>query len=176
MPYLNIKKLARFQRPGHRVTDNRRINSDGIGWEYVYLAIGDHLRVAFGSIELDACGISACRALLQARRLGVRFERVLADSGACYRSRLFRRVVRRLRIRHPRTCPHTPRINGKAERLVRTRPREWAHARSHAMSDHRADAFVHWLHQYDWRRPHASLGHKPTIFRIPVNNLVGFLG
>lgn len=177
--HLDIKKLARFRQPGHRMTGNRRINSDGIGWEYVHLAIDDHSRVAFGSIEPDERGTSACRALLQAiryyRGLGVCFERVLTDNGACYRSRGFRRLIRRLGMRHLRTRPYTPRTNGKAERLVQTSLREWAYARSYASSGQRAEAFMHWLHHYNWHRPHASLGYKPPISRLhsPLNNVVG---
>lgn len=175
--HLDIKKLARFRQPGHRVTGNRQINSDGIGWEYVHLAIDDHSRVAFGSIESDERGVSACRALLQAvryyRGLNVHFVRVLTDNGACYRGRNFRRLVRRLGMRHLRTRPYTPRTNGKAERLVQTSLREWAYARSYADSEQRAHAFRGWLHHYNWHRPHASLGYKPPITRIPLNNVLG---
>lgn len=175
--HLDIKKLARFRQPGHRVTGNRQINSDGVGWEYVHLAIDDHSRVAFGSIEPDERGISACKALLRAvryyRGLGVRFERVLTDNGACYRSRSFRRLARRLGMRHLRTRPYTPRTNGKAERLVQTSLREWAYARAYANSAQRAEALVPWLHHYNWHRPHASLGYKPPISRIPLNNVLG---
>ncbi len=175
--HLDIKKLARFRQPGHRVTGNRQINSDGIGWEYVHLAIDDHSRVAFGSIEPDERGISACRALLHTvryyRRLGVCFERVLTDNGACYRSRSFHRLVPRLGMRHLRTRPYTPRTNGKAERLVQTSLREWAYARAYASSEHRAHAFTDWLHHYNWHRPHASLGYKPPISRLVLNNVVG---
>ena len=175
--HLDIKKLARFRQPGHRVTGNRQVNSDGIGWEYVHLAIDDHSRVAFGSIEPDERGISACRALLQAARyyrgLGVRFERVLTDNGACYRSRSFRRLVHRLGMRHLRTRPYPPRTNGKAERLVQTCLREWAYARSYANSEQRAGALPGWLHHYNWHRLHASLGYKPPITRIPLNNVLG---
>ena len=175
--HLDIKKLGRFRKPGHRVTGDRTITSDGIGWEYVHLAIDDHSRVAFGCIEPDERGVSACRALLLAvryyRTLGVRFERVLTDNGACYKSRRFRRLVRRLGMRHLRTRPYTPRTNGKAERLVQTCLREWAYARSYNSSDCRAVAFTHWLHHYNWHRPHASLGHHAPISRIPLNNVVG---
>lgn len=132
--HLDIKKLAGFRQPGHRVTGNRPINSDGIGREYVHLAIDDHSRVAFGSIASNERGISACRALMKAvryyRRLGVRFERVLTDNGACYKSRCFRRLVRRLGMRHLHTRPKNPRTNGKTEHLVQTSLREWAYARS----------------------------------------------
>ncbi|KRE89422.1 integrase [Frateuria sp. Soil773] len=175
--HLDIKKLARFRQPGHRVTGNRQINSDGVGWEYVHLAIDDHSRVAFGSIESNERGISACKALMQAvrydRGLGVRFERVLTDNGACYRSRSFRRLIRRLGMRHLRTRPYTPRTNGKAERLVQTCLHEWAYARSYADSKQRARALKPWLHHYNWHRPHASLGYKPPISRISMNNVLG---
>ncbi|HXD36227.1 MAG TPA: IS481 family transposase [Rhodanobacter sp.] len=174
--HLDIKKLARFRQPGHRVTGNRQVNSDGIGWEYVHLAIDDHSRVAFGSIEPNERGISACRALMQAvryyRELGVRFERVLTDNGACYKSRSFRRLVRQLGMRHLRTRPYTPRTNGKAERLVQTSLREWAYVRSYANSEQRANALMPWLHHYNWHRPHASLGYNPPISRIPLNNVL----
>ncbi|MRH02490.1 IS481 family transposase [Xanthomonas sontii] len=175
--HLDIKKLARFRQPGHRVTDDRTVTSRGIGWEYVHLAIDDHSRVAFGTIEPDERGLSACRALMQAvryyRSLGVRLERVLTDNGACYTSRRFRRLVRRLGLRHLRTRPYTPRTNGKAERLVQTSMREWAYVCSYIDSTQRANAFPGWLHHYNWHRPHASLGYKPPISRIPLNNVVG---
>ena len=177
--HLDIKKLARFRQPGHRVTGDRQVNSRGSGWEYVHLAIDDHSRVAFAAIKPNERGMSACQALLQAiryyRTLGVHFQRVMTDNGACYRSRVFRRLVRRLGLHHLRTRPYTPRTNGKAERLVQTSLREWAYARSYACSEQRASTLGPWLHHYNWHRPHASLGYKPPISRIPVplNNVLG---
>lgn len=177
--HLDIKKLGRFWRPGHRVTGDRQGASDGAGWEFVHLAIDDHSRVAFGTIEGDERGSSACRALLQALRyyrgLGVTFTRVMTDNGACYKSRRFRRLLRRLGLRHLRTRPYTPRTNGKAERLVQTALREWAYARSYDSSEQRRHALPRWLHQYNWHRPHASLGYQPPISRIqlPLNNVLG---
>lgn len=76
-------------------------------------------------------------------------------------------------MRHLRTRPYTPRTNGKAERLVQTSLREWAYARSYASSEQRASAFRRWLHHYNWHRPHASLGYKPPISRIAMNNVLG---
>ena len=35
--HLDVKKLARFQQPGHRVTGNRRQCSPGAGWDYVHV-------------------------------------------------------------------------------------------------------------------------------------------
>lgn len=175
--HLDIKKLGRIGSPGHRVTGDRSSRHRGIGWEYVHLAIDDHSRVAFASIEPDERGTSACKALIRTvryyRSLGVCFERVLTDNGTCYRSRRFQRLVRRLGMRHLRTRPYTPRTNGKAERLVQTSLREWAYARAYDNSRQRADALHGWLHHYNWHRPHASLGYKPPISRIPLNNVLG---
>lgn len=175
--HLDIKKLGRFWRPGHRVTGDRQRASDGAGWEFVHVAIDDASRVAFGTLEPDERGHSACRALLKAlryyRTLGVRFTRVMTDNGACYKSRAFRRLLRRLGLRHVRTRPYTPRTNGKAERFIQTALREWAYARSYEHSAQRAAHWLTWLHQYNWHRPHASLDYRPPITRIAMNNLVG---
>lgn len=169
--------LGRFWRPGHRVTGDRQQTFDGAGWEFVHVAIDDASRVAFGTIEPNERDHSACRALLKAlryyRALGVRSTRVMTDNGACYKSRAFRRLVRRLGLRHLRTRPYTPRTNGKAERFIQTTLREWAYARSYENSTQRAAHWLTWLHRYNWHRPHASLDYRPPITRIAMNNLVG---
>lgn len=177
--HLDIKKLGRFERPGHRVTGDRQQNTPGAGWEYVHIAIDDHSRVAFGTLYPNETGWSACYALLDAvryyRGLGVRFSRVLTDNGACYRSRAFRRLCRRLGLTHKRTRPYTPRTNGKAERFIQTALREWAYARSYESSEQRGQQLPAWLHQYNWHRPHASLDYHPPVNRLglSVNNLMG---
>ena len=180
MLHLDIKKLGRFRRPGHRVTGDRsNTPRRGPGWEYVHIAIDDHSRVAFGSIHADEKAISACKALVKALRyyktLGVRFTRVLTDNGSAYCSKRFKRLCQRLGIRHLRTKPYHPRTNGKAERFIQTALREWAYAREYPNSDYRAQKMLDWLHQYNWHRPHASLDYQPPISRIPTNgnNLVG---
>jgi transposase InsO family protein len=177
--HLDIKKLGRFRRPGHRVTGDRgNTPKRGPGWEYVHIAIDDHSRVAFGSIHANEQAISACRALVKALRyyktLGVRFTRVLTDNGPAYCSRRFKRLCQRLGLRHLRTKPYHPRTNGKAERFIQTALREWAYAREYPNSDYRAKQMLDWLHQYNWHRPHASLDYNPPITRIPINenNLV----
>ena len=178
MLHLDIKKLGRFQRPGHRVTADRTQNSRRAGWEFVHVALDDHSRVAFADIQPDESGRSACQALLSAlrhyRQLGVTFQRVLTDNGACYKSRRFARLCQRLGLRHLRTKPYTPQTNGKAERFIQTALREWAYARSYDSSDHRAQHLPLWLHQYNCHRPHASLQYLPPISRInTMNNVVG---
>lgn len=151
--HLDIKKLGRFHRPGHGVTGNRQQESCGAGWEYVHVGIDDHSRFGFSVLFPDETGRSACAFLLRLvryyRGLGIRFQRVLADNGPCYHSRRFARLCRRLRLKHRRTKPYTPRRNGKAERFIQTVLREWAYARAYQSSDQRAAALPSWLHAYN---------------------------
>lgn len=94
----------------------------------MHVAIDDLSRLAFSTTRPDETGNSACTALLQAvryyRGLGIRFERVLTDNGACYRSQQFHKLCWRLGLKHLRTKPYTPRTNGKAERFIQTARRE----------------------------------------------------
>jgi hypothetical protein len=52
MIHIDIKKLGRFDRVGHRITGDRtaQSNSRGIGREYAHVAIDDHSRVATANI------------------------------------------------------------------------------------------------------------------------------
>jgi len=170
MLHLDIKKLARFHRPGHRVTGNRQLDSRGAGWEYAHVAIDDHSRLGHARIHADETAASACRALCAAvryyRALGISIERVLTDNGACYLSRAFARLCRRLGIKHRRTQAYTPRTNGKAERFIQTALREWAYAHVYANAAQRARQLPHWLHHYNWHRPHGSLNRQPPVSRL----------
>ncbi|KCV29031.1 hypothetical protein CC56_2893, partial [Bordetella pertussis H934] len=63
------------QRPGHRVTGNRRDTVEGAGWDFVFVAIDDHARVAFTDIHPDERFPSAVQFLKDAvayyQRLGM---------------------------------------------------------------------------------------------------------
>ena len=45
--HIDIKKLARIVKPGHRITGDPRDETRGAGWEFLYVAIDDHSRIAF---------------------------------------------------------------------------------------------------------------------------------
>jgi hypothetical protein len=66
--HLDIKKLGRFRRPGHRVTGNRQQESPSAGWEYVHIAIDDHSRLSHATIHTNERATSAWRALIDAVR------------------------------------------------------------------------------------------------------------
>lgn len=171
--HLDIKKLARFFRPGHRVTGSRLGQSDGAGWEFVHVAIDDYSRIAYAEIlpnERGAtCAAFALRACDWFARQGIVIKALLTDNGTGYRSHRFRNACQRLRLRHHRTRPYTPRTNGKAERFIQSMLREWAYFRLYRSSITRAHQLPRWIRYYNQERPHASLGYLPPISRRPVH-------
>ena len=172
--HIDIKKLGKFSRIGHRITGDRtgQSNTRGIGWEYVHLAIDDHSRVAYSEILPDEKRGSCLRFLFNAlrffRSLGVKVRRVMTDNGSSFRSHRYAKALRLLKIKHLRTRPYTPKTNGKAERFVQTSLREWAYAQAYDTSDQRAQELPFWLHRYNWHRPHGAIGSKPPISRIAL--------
>ena len=123
--HIDIKKLGKFNRIGHRITGDRtgQSNSRGIGWEFVHVAIDDASRIAFSRVmksERKACAVAFLKAAVAYyASLGITVERVMTDNGSCYKAFAFRRACKRLGLRHIRTRPYTPRTNGKAERSSR---------------------------------------------------------
>ena len=180
MIHIDIKKLGRFDKVGHRITGDRtgQSNSRGIGWEFVHVCIDDHSRVAFTQIKPDEKADSAVPFLEAAvayyKSLGVTVTRVMTDNGSCYKSAAFRKACLRLGLRHLRTKPYTPKTNGKAERFIQTALREWAYAKAYERSDQRGAELPLWIHRYNWHRPHGSIGAMPPVSRIGLgrNNLL----
>jgi len=178
--HIDIKKLGRFNRTGHRITGDRtgQSRTRGIGWEFVHVCIDDASRIAFTQIKPDERKESAVAFLRAAiayyKTLGVKVERVMTDNGSCYRSRAFAKTCKRLKLKHIFTKPYTPKTNGKAERFIQTSLREWAYARAYQTSDQRAAELPYWMHHYNWHRPHGSIGSKPPISRLGIdgNNLL----
>jgi transposase InsO family protein len=177
--HVDVKKLGRILKPGHRVTGTRRgqarTHRDGkpvslAGWEFVHIAIDDHSRLAYAEVLDDERATTATRFLQRALEFfaghGVRVERVMTDNGAPYISHLHALVCRQLGIRHLRTQPYRPRTNGKAERFIQTLLREWAYGQVFQTSAHRTTTLEPWLNHYNYTRPHGALSHKPPGSRL----------
>ena len=171
--HVDIKKLGRFVRAGHRVTGHRHTPSAGRGWEYVHVAVDDCSRFSYVEVLPDQKRYTATRfwlrAVRQFKRQGIRIERVLTDNGGAYRSRPFRKACRWLGIATKRTRPYRPQTNGKAERFIQTLIRKWAYAVPYATSDQRRAALPAWLQFYNEERSHASLQK-----RTPLSKLIQF--
>jgi transposase InsO family protein len=177
--HIDIKKLGKFNRVGHRITgDRQRGRTRGAGWEYVHVCIDDASRIAFSKVlksERKECAVAFLKAAVAYyASLGVTVERVMTDNGSCYRSKAFRKACKKLGLKHIRTRPYTPKTNGKAERFIQTSLREWAYARAYDTSRQRAAELPFWMHRYNWHRPHGSIGSKPPISRLGLkrNNLL----
>jgi transposase InsO family protein len=172
--HLDIKKLGRIQRPGHRVTGSRKVRANGtIGWEFVFVAIDDCSRLAFAEICRDERQHTAVTflqaALAYYASLGIQVKALMTDNGACFISHTFARACAELGLKHIFTRPYTPRTNGKAERFIQTSLREWAYYASYDHSGARLAALAPWLHHYNWHRPHFSLSLKPPASRLTLS-------
>jgi len=176
--HLDIKKLARIVKAGHRITGDPRDETRGAGWEYLFVAVDDHTRLAYTAIYPNEKAVSAIdfldRATNWLRHFGVHTRRVLTDNGPCFYETQFGGACLTMGIQHKRTRPYRPQTNGKAERFIQTALREWAYARRYESSMQRLEHLRPWNHQYNYHRPHASLNQMPPISRLRLddNNLL----
>jgi transposase InsO family protein len=176
--HLDIKKLGRIGRVGHRITGDRRYRSRGAGWEFLHVAIDDYSRSSYVEVLPDERAPTTVdflnRALLWFAQKGVRVEALLTDNGGNYCSRIFSAACIAGGLRHRRTRPYRPRTNGKAERFIQTLLREWAYRRPYSTSYQRTKRLVTFLRYYNQHRPHASLNRRTPASRLPIpgNNVM----
>jgi transposase len=181
--HIDVKKLGRIARPGHRVLGRRSAGGHhrriyDRGWEFVHVCVDDATRLAYVEVLDDERATTAIAFLRRAvafyATYGVTVERLLTDNGSAYRSTIHAIACRALQIKHMRTRPYRPQTNGKAERFIRTMLGGWAYAAIYRDSTERTAALSGWLDLYNWRRPHGALNHKPPGTRLrELNNLLG---
>jgi transposase InsO family protein len=169
--HVDVKKLGRFDRPGHRVRGRgpgRR--TQGAGWEAVHVCVDDATRLAYVEVLPDERAVTTIgffeRAVAWFALRGITVRQVLSDNGSPYRSRPWATWCAAHHIEHLRTRPYRPRTNGKAERFIQTMLREWAYPVSYRTSEHRARALPAWIDYYNYQRPHGALGHKTPASRL----------
>lgn len=169
--HIDVKKLGRFTKPGHRVTGRGPgTKSKRPGWEAVHVCVDDTTRLAYVEVLPNETAVVSVgflqRAVAWFAERGVVIERVMTDNGAPYRSALWSQWCADNNIRHLRTRPYRPRTNGKAERFIQTMLREWAYAATYQNSRQRGIALTPWLSYYNNQRPHSALGHKTPTARL----------
>ena len=168
--HIDVKKLVRIERAGHRVSGNRRGSRKGAGWEYVHVCVDDATRLAYVEVLPDEKAQTAVgflrRAVAHYAAWGIRVQKVLTDNGPAYISLLHKLACTALAIKHSRTRPYRPRTNGKAERFIRTMLGGWAYGAIYGSSQERTNALAGWLDYYNRRRPHGSLNHQAPLTRL----------
>ena len=172
---MDTKRLARFDRPGHRVTGDRyrtaREKRSGPGWEFCHSIIDDHTRLAFTEIHPDekAPTVTAfvARALAFFAGHGIHPKRLQTDNAWTYiHNTSLRELLADRGIQHRRIPPRTPKRNGKVERYQQTLAREWAYGQRYRNSNSRAAALPIWLNHYNYDRNHSSLSNRPPTSRV----------
>ena len=170
--HLDIKKLGRIGRIGHRITGVRHHShrTRGIGWEFVHVAVDDCTRLAYAEVLGDEQGATAAgflaRAVAWFAEQGIGVTAVLSDNGACYRSHGHRAVVTAHQLTHRFTRPYRPQTNGKAERFIRTLVTEWAYGQAYRTSAWRTAALPRYLSFYNTERQHTALGFTTPAQRL----------
>jgi len=175
--HIDIKKLGRFEDVGHRITGDYSRRTRRLGWEYVFVAVDDHSRIAFTAMYPDERKGSAVAFLRSAlayyAKLGITVERLLTDNGVAFRSYAFADACLEHGIAQKFTRAYRPQTNGKAERFIQSALREWAYGRTYANSEQRKAVLPVWNHFYNWHRPHHGIGCQPPISRLaPRKNLL----
>jgi transposase InsO family protein len=168
--HIDIKKLGRFDKVGHRITGDRTQRARRIGWEYVFVAVDDHSRIAYTRTYPDEKQASAVDFVRQAAgyfaSLGVPIQRVLSDNGPAFHSAAFGAACLELGIAQKFTRAYRPQTNGKAERFIQSALREWAYGRAYENSEQRQAALPIWIHFYNWHRCHHGIGCQPPMSRL----------
>jgi transposase InsO family protein len=172
--HIDIKKLGRIERPGHRVTGTREGRVQGAGWEFLYVAVDDHSRVAFTQMYPDERKESAVSFLEAASAyyasLGTPVQRLITDNGPAFHSKAFVKRCRELEINQKFTRTYRPQTNGKAERFIQSALREWAYGHAYEHSDQRRAVLPLWNHFYNWHRQHHGIGCKPPMSTLSATN------
>ena len=172
--HLDVKKLARFSVPGHRVTGDRSSKDlhRGIGYDHLHCVVDDHSRIAYVELHPREDAETNARTLERALRFFAELgldppEAVMTDNALVYRrSRRFSDLLASQQLRHIRTPAYTPRWNGKVERFIQTLQNEWAYSRTWTTSSARARSLQSFLRYYNRQRPHSSLADRPPISRV----------
>lgn len=171
--HIDIKKLGRFDKVGHRITGDRTQRARHSGWEYVFVAVDDHSRIAFTQVYPDEKKESASAFVRAATAyfagLHVPIQRVITDNGPAFHSAAFAEACLELGISQKFTRAYRPQTNGKAERFIQSALREWAYGRTYSHSDERLAALPIWTHFYNWHRQHHGIACQPPMSRLSTS-------
>ena len=166
--HIDIKKFARIVKAGHRITGDPRDETRGAGWEFLYVAVDDHSRIAYTALYPDETAALLSQLPAPKRRPGSSAS--ASPSAVCLPTTALASTptasptpAANSRLTHKRTRIYTPRTNGKAERFIQTAIREWAYARRYQNSNQRSQHLKPWTHLYN---PQCGLNVLPVSINV----------
>jgi transposase InsO family protein len=172
--HIDIKKLGRIQRPRNPSTGRPTGAKGKAGWDYLFVCIDDHTRLAHCRIypaETTSCALdflNHCQAFYTDH--GIQTEEVLTDNGKCFQ-RQWETGCRNRAITPRHTRVRRPQTNGKAERLIRTLLNEWARPHDYTDNTDRAEALPRYLDHYNHHRRHRALDGQTPAQRASTTSL-----
>jgi transposase InsO family protein len=151
---MDTSEYARFQRPGHRVTGDRRSQDrrhlDGI--DVVHAVVDDDSRLAYAEIHANQQAQTVVafleRALAFYEQHGITAKRLMTDNGWPTSRAVSSAVCSSGTASATSPQPYRPRTNGKVERFHQTMAREWAYGLVYQSHHDRNAALPHWLDHY----------------------------
>ena len=136
------------------------------------MAIDDATRLAYVEVLADGQQATAIgflsRSVAWFNGQGVECRQVMSDNGSAYISKAFAKACSVLKLKHIRIRPYTPRTNGKAERFIQTRCKEWAYAMPFQNSQERNAWLPRYPSIYNRIRKHSALGSQSPQQRLNV--------
>ena len=163
--HIDVKKLGRIKRPRDPDSGLLTGSRGQAGWDYLYVCVDDHTRLAHAALYPDETTTSALAFLDSCRRFyhqhGIAIKQLLTDNGKNFQ-RQWQHGCRQRSLTPLHTQPRRPQTNGKAERLIKTLLNEWARAHHYHSNQQRAEARPSYLNHYNTQRRHRALnGHTP---------------
>lgn len=133
----------------------------------IVTGVDDHSRFCVSAfVVARATAKPTCDALALAMRAHGVPDQILTDNGKVFTARfgpgpgpvLFDRICRDNGIKHLLTAPRSPTTTGKVERFHKTLRREFLNGKVFASIDDAQQQIDGWVREYNFERPHQSLG------------------
>jgi hypothetical protein len=168
--HVDIKRVGRFDRVGHRITRQRSFGSPRQGFEFVYVATDDHSRLSYVEILADGRSEAASSLLKRAAARfalqDVRVERVMTDNGSAFVLREFTNLCRAMSTVTCASGRTLQERTAKAERFIKTLLREGAYHVACQTSDKRR-RLAHTLPSLLQRSPRTLFARLQSAHQPP---------
>lgn len=181
MLHIDVKKVGKIPQGGgwrahgresDQALKSRRKANKRPGYTYLHVCVDDNSRIGYVECHDNEKAVTAVAFFWRAKAFykthGIDIiKSVLTDNGSCYIAGLWKVAMRTAGANHRRTRRQTPRTNGKVERFNLTMKNEWLYVRPYAAEEDRRIALIPFLNEYNFDRPHSSIGNKPPMSRAP---------